>query len=305
VGSQELVPTTLPDLRELVPTALPEIGRPELNPRDRPVRLMALGGLVSVVAGLMVTLGGHNSEPSTVANERDKPLSTSRLSALVACHSGQADSSAPHLVVGTASSTLRSGEPAPLGVTVDRAADGAQLVIGGFASGSLFSVGRSASQNAWSAPASQIEAATVRPPRGFVGAMDMAVSLVLADGSVADRQSLHFEWLPPTSALRSSGSSVSSIDTNELKALLVHGNALEAIGDLAAARLVFQRAAEAGSARGAFMLAETYDPIALEKLGEVGLASDVVVARNWYGKAKDLGSEEAPVRLQGLAHLSD
>jgi TPR repeat protein len=83
------------------------------------------------------------------------------------------------------------------------------------------------------------------------------------------------------------------------------GNALEVTGDLAGARLVFQRAAEAGNARAAFMLAETYDPIVLENLGELGLASDVKAGRIWYGKAKELGSEAAQERLQRLAHRSD
>jgi hypothetical protein len=46
-----------------------------------------------------------------------------------------------------------------------------------------------------------------------------------------------------------------------------------------AARLVLQRAAEAGDARAALMLAGTYDPIMLEKLGIQGLASDIAVAR--------------------------
>src|SRR6266540_6021307 len=38
-------------------------------------------------------------------------------------------------------------------------------------------------------------------------------------------------------------------------------------GDLASARLVLQRAAEAGDPRAALMLAGTFDPIVLEKIG--------------------------------------
>jgi hypothetical protein len=56
------------------------------------------------------------------------------------------------------------------------------------------------------------------------------------------------------------------------------GEAFIATGDMAAARLVLQRAAEAGGAR-ALMLAATYDPIMLEKLGIQGLASDIAAAR--------------------------
>ena len=75
----------------------------------------------------------------------------------------------------------------------------------------------------------------------------------------------------------------------------------EAIGDLAGARLVLSRAAEAGDGRSAFMLAETYDPLELEKLGEHGLASSLATARLWYAKAHDLGWKEAATRLERLS----
>jgi TPR repeat protein len=75
---------------------------------------------------------------------------------------------------------------------------------------------------------------------------------------------------------------------------------LEATGDLAGARLVLSRAAEAGNARAAFMLAETYDPLELAKLGERGLASNLAAARIWYAKANDLGWKEAAARLERL-----
>jgi hypothetical protein len=168
------------------------------------------------------------------------------------------------------------------------------------------SVGRSIGQNVWSVPRTQIEAATITPPPGFVGSMDIVVTLMLANGSLADRETLRLEWRPRTSAMLPSGPSVlRRIDAQELKVLLARGNTLVATGDLAAARLVLQRAAEAGNARAAFMLAETYDPVVLEKLGELGLASNVAMARIWYRKAKDLGSEEAPECLERLARRSD
>jgi hypothetical protein len=286
----------------------PDAWGPLQSSRRRwPVRLVTLAGVASVIAGLIVMLWGSKNETSGVWNERDKDSSMSRLSASVAgdSHSHQAYSSAPRLVVTRAPGALQSDEAAALGLTVDRTVDGAQLVIGGFASGSLFSVGRSIGQNAWSVPATQIQAATIMPPRGFVGSMDIAVTLMLANGSIANRETLRLEWRPRTSALRPSRPSVSRrLDAQELNVLLARGNALVATGDLAAARLVFQRAAEAGNARAAFMLAETYDPIVLENLGELGLAPNVAMARIWYGKAKDLGSEEAPECLERLARRS-
>jgi TPR repeat protein len=74
------------------------------------------------------------------------------------------------------------------------------------------------------------------------------------------------------------------------------GEDFTAAGDFASARLVFQRAAEAGDAKAALMLAETYDPNILP----AGVAPDTAMARLWYEKAMDLGSPEAQRRLERL-----
>ena len=76
--------------------------------------------------------------------------------------------------------------------------------------------------------------------------------------------------------------------------MLKRGDELIARGDLAAARLALQRAAEAGDARAALKLAETYDPRVLEKLAVHGLTANLAKARNWYERARQLG---APRRL--------
>jgi hypothetical protein len=91
------------------------------------------------------------------------------------------------------------------------------------------------------------------------------------------------------------------LDSDEITSLLKRGDALIASGDLAAARLVLRRAADAGDAHAAMTLAETYDPAILEKLGVHGLVPDVAIARDWYEKAKKFGAAEAPQRLEMLA----
>jgi hypothetical protein len=256
-----------------------------------------------VVLGLIVMLWGRDNESSLGEGERDKVLSPPRLVSVVA---DSCQTSAPRLVVNATPGVMRSDEAAALGLTIDGAADGAQLLIGGYETGSLFSVGEPLSHNVWGVPVPQVKTATIMPPRGFMGSMDITVRLVLADGKLADQQTLHLQWRPPGPASRLLASSASrKISATEVRALLARGNALEATGDLAGARLVFQRAAEAGNARAAFMLAETYDPIVLETLRESGLASNIETARVWYAKAKDLGSDEAPERLERLAHRSD
>jgi hypothetical protein len=93
-------------------------------------------------------------------------------------------------------------------------------------------------------------------------------------------------------------------DASEIAAKMKIGADLMAHGDIAAARMMFQRAAEAGEAAGAFALAETYDPAVLGKLRlRGGIAPDLELARSWYEKARDLGSIAAPDRIVRLTQL--
>jgi TPR repeat protein len=97
------------------------------------------------------------------------------------------------------------------------------------------------------------------------------------------------------------GDAIHHLDPNEIASSLRRGDALIASGDLAAARLVLRRAADAGDARAAMTLAETYDPAVLEKLGVHGVVPDLAMARGWYEKAKQFGATEATQRLELLA----
>ena len=75
------------------------------------------------------------------------------------------------------------------------------------------------------------------------------------------------------------------------------GEEFIAAGDFVSARRVFQRATERGNAKAAFMLAETYDPAALD-IRAMGVAPDMAKAHLWYEKAKNLGSPEAVRKLE-------
>jgi hypothetical protein len=106
---------------------------------------------------------------------------------------------------------------------------------------------------------------------------------------------------PPAPAGPAKSFAVRQLSREEIADLVRRGEAFMASGDLASARLVLQRAAEGGDPRAALMLAGTYDPIALEKLGIQGFASDIAAARTWYERAREFGSAEAMRRLEMLA----
>ena len=90
------------------------------------------------------------------------------------------------------------------------------------------------------------------------------------------------------------------LDQEEIAVLLKRGRDLIANGDLAAARLVLQRAANANDAEAALALGATYDPYVLRALKVYGFKADPVMARVWYEKARELGSAAAPRRLEML-----
>jgi hypothetical protein len=92
------------------------------------------------------------------------------------------------------------------------------------------------------------------------------------------------------------------LDREEVTVLLKRGKDLIANGDIAAARLVLQRAADANDVEATLALAATYDPYVLRELKVYSFAADVEMARAWYEKARQLGSSAASRRLEMLSN---
>ena len=79
----------------------------------------------------------------------------------------------------------------------------------------------------------------------------------------------------------------------EITALLQRGDAFLGAGDIASARLFFERAADSGDGRAAMRMAVTYDAAFLERAGLRGLRSDPERAAFWYRRARELGEVKA------------
>jgi hypothetical protein len=90
------------------------------------------------------------------------------------------------------------------------------------------------------------------------------------------------------------------LDADELAALLKRAKSLVAIGDIAPARLLLKRAADAQEASAALLLAQTYDPAVLGKQDMRSVTPDPALARDWYQKAARYGSAEAQQRLSQM-----
>jgi hypothetical protein len=86
----------------------------------------------------------------------------------------------------------------------------------------------------------------------------------------------------------------------EISALLTQGDSAFRHGDLTSARLLYQRAFEAGDGHGAMGIGASYDPLFLRRFHLWTQPSDPEAARSWYLRARDLGVSEAAGRIDRL-----
>jgi len=87
----------------------------------------------------------------------------------------------------------------------------------------------------------------------------------------------------------------------DLTLLLSRADTMLALGDISAARRLYERAAALGSARAATAAGKTYDPSFLAASGVQGIVPDQAAASEWYRKAAALGDREAADRLTKLS----
>jgi hypothetical protein len=94
-----------------------------------------------------------------------------------------------------------------------------------------------------------------------------------------------------------SGAPRSPVDEQRL---LARANTLLLQADISGARPLLEHALERGSARAAFMLAETYDARVLQSWGARGISGDLAKARELYEWAKAGGIGDAKERIEAL-----
>jgi hypothetical protein len=79
----------------------------------------------------------------------------------------------------------------------------------------------------------------------------------------------------------------------EVAELLARGDSFVFIGDIASARVFYERAANAGDGRAAMRMGVTFDPAFLSRAGLRGTFGAPIQAHSWYRRAVDLGGVEA------------
>jgi hypothetical protein len=88
---------------------------------------------------------------------------------------------------------------------------------------------------------------------------------------------------------------------DDIAAFVKRAQAFMTAGDVATARLLLQRAAEAGNAEAALALGASFDPLIVRQARAIGVQTDAAQARQWYEKAAALGSQAASKQLAKLA----
>jgi hypothetical protein len=213
--------------------------------------------------------------------------------------------------------------------------------IRGLPAPAVLSEGHSIAPGSWAIPLSVLPNLRISVPVGVAGKSDITIALVQIDGTVlaeghaslivaaaetiasaqlaAPRERSVASVGPPPSPLEASPPPAMRPPvptttppparepgplTEEQKrglTFIVRGRAQAQQGNIAAARLFYQRAADVDLAEGALVLAGTYDPVELAAMGVAGVQPDVALARRWYERARELGAREADERLRRLS----
>ena len=174
-------------------------------------------------------------------------------------------------------------------------------MLAGLALGTRLSAGVPVSEASWQLAPRDLNGVYVYAPKDFVGIMNTAIELLSANQRLIESRAARLEWIaksdssPPTKRIEPGVLNAPAVQpmNPENAALMEKGRVLMKSGDIASARLLFQRLANAGIADAALALAATYDPRYLAQHNLIGVAGDETKAHNWYQRASELGSVEA------------
>lgn len=91
----------------------------------------------------------------------------------------------------------------------------------------------------------------------------------------------------------------------DAKALIDRGDEMLRIGNVIAARMLYERAADLGAGLAALKLGDTYTQTFLDNHKLRGIKPDEDMASKWYQRAQKLGEPGAREQLQAMHRLAD
>ena len=89
-----------------------------------------------------------------------------------------------------------SGEPLPLGTSLEGVTNDAVVIFRGLIPGMTLSTGSAVGSDKWEVPGTDLANTWIGPPDGFVGVVKLAAELHLPDsGTIAHQESVRVEWI--------------------------------------------------------------------------------------------------------------
>jgi hypothetical protein len=284
--------------------------RPRLDPEmvpepmDHRESIMPVAVRVALVFGLAasaafgITMLSSRQQSNDVAKTLGDRVATARAAAPA---SAVAPQSPPKLMVKNG--TAFANQPLPLGVSVQRATGGESVLLAGLAAGTRLSAGTPAGESGWRLRTADLDRVYVYAPRGFVGVMNTAFDLLSPNQRLMDSRAAQLAWISATAPSAKPASrgdmkrpvavTVDKMNPEDAAHLMKQGEDFLQLGDISAARLAFRRLADAGRADAALALGKTFDPAYLAEHNVIGIAGDKATAREWYQRAKQMGSTDA------------
>ena len=257
-------------------------------------------------AGTCVLLGVLQSLLLTSAAAKE-PGSAVRLAQL-------AQGASPLTVPPTLTAPASSSVALPIGVNSPRdLPPNSFLRMRGLPPAVSPSDGYAIAPGVWAIPLTALSALRLVIPVGVAGSFQVTASLVAVDGApiaeakiqltITDQAAAAPQAAPPPRPKVQAPAKPPVLTpeaAERAEKLVQRGEKELADGNIAQARGFFMRAAEVGLARGAMLLAGTYDPRELSRLRVQGVQPNPDEARRWYERARELGAPEATERLSAL-----
>jgi len=181
-------------------------------------------------------------------------------------------------------------------LTVISAASAAAMVFALFSVDATRAIIVNARASFAGASAAQLSAPPSEPVQTVAVAPPAGTDLPSRDEIAAAYQAA-IKSLVPVAGTPAAPPPARHLDPDEIAALLKRAKGLLANGDIASARLLLERAADAREADAALLLARTYDPAVLGTGDARSVTPDPARARNWYRKAAEFGSSDAQARV--------
>ena len=169
------------------------------------------------------------------------------------------------------------------------------LVLSGLPAKASLSGAERIGSDSWLLPPDSIGKLEITVPEWSASLVEVGIELRRTNGAIAARTKGWIAVPPPQMP-----AVAAKLDQTALKELAQKGDQLLGRGDVVAARALYERAAEMGSAPAALALASTFDPNRLWSLGVFGMVGNKERARRWYMRADQLGHPDAKARLRML-----